>query len=416
MTIQDFKVVLVSPDQTHLSDPRRAEPLGLMYLEGVLHDLGIEVSMVDLSFTSDIPKADVYGFSSSTVNFLQTVRYAEQVKPAYTIIGGSHVSAVPKDALKSFDAVVTGPGELALLDVLEDFQKGIKGRIYKKHIADIDSIPIPPRFIWNRICYNSFEDENATASIITSRGCPFSCSFCASNAIWGRHVSFRSVENVMQEIQYLKDTYGIQSFKFVDDIFTLDKSRFRIFSKELSTLNIKWFCETRVDSIDDVILDQMVASGCTTINLGVESVCDNVLIKIQKKQTILMVKEAIKKIHSKGLKVKVYLIYGLPFESADIVSRTKEFITDTNPDYVSLFTFTPYPGTDVWNNPSKYGIKNIDCNFEKYQHSVGAKIEERSWLSSIEYYDRTKEKMRVERNDLKRFTMNWNESKRKNHA
>jgi len=416
MTMQDFKVVLVSPSQVHLSDPRRAEPLGLMYLEGVLSSLGIEVSMVDLSFISDIPKADVYGFSASTVNFSQAIGYAKQVKPAHTIIGGPHVSAISKNALEWFDAVVTGPGEGALLDVLRDFKNGIKNRIYKKHIEDIDSIPIPPRFIWNRIRYTSFENDISTASIITSRGCPFSCSFCASNAIWGRRVSFRSVQNVMEEIQYLKDTYDIQNFKFVDDIFTLDTSRFKTFSKELSTLNIKWFCEARIDSMDDVVLDQMVLSGCTTVNLGVESVSDIVLNKIQKKQTISMVKNVIKKIHSKGLKVKIYLIYGLPFEPKDIVLQTKNFIEETNPDYISLFTFTPYPGTDIWNHPDKYGIKSIDLNFAKYQHSVGAKEEERLWLPPVEYYDRTREKMRDERNDLKQFTMDWNDNKRNNYA
>jgi radical SAM superfamily enzyme YgiQ (UPF0313 family) len=108
----------------------------------------------------------------------------------------------------------------------------------------------------------------------------------------------------------------------------------------------------------------------------------------------------------------VYIIYGLPFEPVDIVLKTKNFIMDTNPDYVSLFTFTPYPGTDIWNNPSKYSIKSIDMNFDRYQHSVGEKEEEMDWLPCIEYHDRTKEKMREERNNLKRFTMIWNEHKR----
>jgi len=194
----------------------------------------------------------------------------------------------------------------------------------------------------------------------------------------------------------------------VDDIFTLNKTRFLEFSKALIDLNVKWFCEARVDSIDDTILDQMVKTGCTTVNLGIESVEDKVLEKIKKKQTVAMAKEAIQKIHARHMKVKIYLIYGLPFESKDIVQKTMDFIRETKPDYVSLFTITPYPGTDMWDTPERYNIKHIDTDFNRYQHSIGGKKEELDWLPSIEYYDRTKEHLRYERNILKKFTMSWN--------
>lgn len=414
MNPSDVKIALISPPQTHLSDPSRAEPLGLMYMEGVLRNMGFDVELADMSFDSVLPAADIYGFSASTVNFSQVLVYTRQVGEAYTIIGGPHVSALPLDASRFFDAVVMGPGEYAIQNVLNDFAKGLRGYIYRKAIADIDTIPIPPRPIWNRIRYGSFEDARGTASIITSRGCPFQCAFCASNAVWGRHVHYRSVDNVVKEIQYLKESYEIGCFKFVDDIFTLNKARFKVFSDVLSTLNIKWFCETRVDSIDDAVLDQMVKSGCTTINLGVESVDDLVLEKIQKKQNADMIRKAVERIHSKGLRVKMYLIYGLPFEPSDIVQRTKAFIEETSPEYVSLFTFTPYPGTDIWNDPDKYNIKTIDKDFDRYQHSLGEKEAEQNWLPSIEYHNRTREMMRDERNELKRFTMDWN-MKRKNH-
>jgi len=153
MDWENIQVALISPPQTHLSDPTRAEPLGLMYLEGILQSAGINADVFDMSFESEIPKADIYAFSASTVNFLKVVKYANSVKPAYTIVGGPHVSALPGEATKWFDAVVIGPGEFAILNAIEDFGKGLKGYIYRKSIEQIDRIPIPPRHIWKKIRY-----------------------------------------------------------------------------------------------------------------------------------------------------------------------------------------------------------------------------------------------------------------------
>lgn len=403
-----IKVALVSPPQHSLSNPLMAEPLGLMYIEGVLVDLGVEVEMVDMSFRNDLPVADVYGFFACTLHFPKCVEYAKRVKDAYTIIGGPHASALPQETKEFFDAVVVGPGENVIVDILDDYLNQRKGGIFQKEIIEIDSIPIPPRSIAKKIKYQVFPGSPISASIITSRACPYKCSFCASNAIWGRKVLYHSVDRVIDEIKYLIDTYDIRHFKFVDDIFTLKKARFSKFSERLVELNIQWFCDTRVDSVSEDILEQMLRCGCSYVDLGIESVSDVVLDKIHKKQTKQKMKEAIAKIKGKGLKVKLYIIYGLPFEPEDIVQQTIDFIEETQPDHVSLFTLVPYPGTDIWNNPDKYNIKSINKDFSYYQHAVGGVKSEQTWLPSIEYFDRTKEKMRKERNILKNFSMEWN--------
>lgn len=410
--VKNIKVALVSPPQNFLADPLMAEPLGLMYIEGVLKNMGLKVEMVDMSFDKKLPQADIYCFSASTIHFPQVVNYSKEVKPAFTVIGGPHATALPEEAKKFFDAVVVGPGEKAIVKIIEDFLNNKKGGIYREPVGDIDLIPIPPRSILERIKYNVMEGAPRSATIISSRGCPYNCAFCASNAIWGRVVKNRSISNVIKEIKYLNDKFGIRHFKFVDDIFTLDKSRFRQFSEALSALDIKWLCEARVNTVDDEILDQMIKGGCETVDLGIESVNDLVLNRIQKKQNLIMMKAAIAKVKSKGLKVKIYLIYGLPFEPEDIVEQTIDFIKETDPDAVSLFTMVPYPGTDIWNNPQKYNIKRIINDFGKYQHSVGGVEEELAWFSNVEYSDRPRERMREERNTLKKFAMEWNKKKK----
>jgi len=405
---KNIKVALIAPSNEFLSDPLMSEPLGLMYIEGVLRELDVEVEMVDMSFVDKLPQADIYGFSASTVHFPQVLEFSKQVKGAYTIIGGPHTSALPEEVKKFFNAVVVGPGEKAILRILEDFIRDKKGGIFKEPVNNINLIPISPRTIMNKHKYTVFPGTSVSASLLTSRGCPYKCSFCASNVIWGRKVLFYSVDRVVREIEYLKNEFNIRHFKFIDDIFTLNKSRFREFSKILSGLDIKWICETRIDSLDDEILDQLLRGGCNFVDLGIESVDDFVLEKIQKQQNSAKAKASIAKIKSRGLKVKIYIIYGLPFEPKDIVQKTIDFIKETNPDYVSLFTLVPYPGTDIWNNPKKYNIKKIYNDFNVYQHSVGGIKEELSWLPVIEYNDRSREKMREERNVLKKYTMEWN--------
>ena len=409
--MKQIKMVLVNPSNKFLSNVFMSEPLGLMYLEGVLKNIGVDVQIVDMSFTSTLPEADIYGFSASSIHYQQCVEYARKTNGAYTVIGGPHVSVLPGDALKYFHAVVMGPGEKAIVDVINDFKHEKKGGVFFGNIENIDAIPIPPRTIMNTINYNVFPNVDKSASIITSRGCPYTCSFCSSNAIWGRKVLYHSIDRVMKEIQYLKETYNINHFKFVDDIFTLNKPRFKEFAKALSNLNIKWLCESRIDALDDEILDEMMKNGCTHIDIGAESANDMVLEKIHKKQIVSKVKNAIRKIKSKGLKVKTYFIYGLPFEPENIVQQTIDFIEETNPDYVSLFTLVPYPGTDIWKHPEQYNIKEINKDFNKYQHSVGNTPEELEWLPVVEYNDRTREKMREERNTLKKYIMERNKRK-----
>jgi len=405
---KNIKVVLVSPSQKFLMSPLASEPLGLMYIEGVLVQMGITVEMVDMTIDAVLPQADIYGFYASTIHIKQVIKYAQQVSPSYTILGGPHASALPKESLNSFDAVIVGPGETAIKNVIDDYCSTRSGGVFYADHSDINNIPIPPRNILNRIPYDVCNMGTRSSSIITSRGCPYKCSFCASNTIWGRKVQFRSIANVVKEINYLKNEFGINHFKFVDDIFTLNKSRFKDFADILSQLDISWTCNTRVDAITDEVLNQLIKSHCSTVDLGVESVSDITLKKIQKNQTVEMAKLAIKKIKSYGIKVKLYLIYGLPFETKSIVQQTMDFIFETKPDYVSLFTLVPYPGTDIWLNPKKYNISQIDVDFGRYQHSVGNIDEELDWLPNMEYFDRTKEQLRSERNKLKQFVLKWN--------
>lgn len=399
-----MKVSLISPPNKFLIDPSMSEPLGLMYIEEVLLQNGYDVAFVDLSFDREIPKADVYCFTATTINIPDVLEIADELK-GIKIIGGPHATALPEEMLKDFNMVICGPGEKSILKAISSMENGIF-----RDFVNIDEVPIPRRTIWHRLNYRVVDGNNKAATIMTARGCPNKCSFCASNVIWGRKVQFRSVESVIEEIVYLKKKYDIHDFKFIDDVFTLNKKRFLNVVKELNKLNIRWTCNTRIDSIDGEVVEGLKAGGATCVDLGIESVEDSVLSKIHKNQTSEQCRKAIDLIHKHNLKTKIYLIHGLPYESKNIVKNTISFIKDTKPDKISLFTLTPYPGTDVFINPDKYNITWIKDNFKEYRHAVGKSGEIDEPLPNIEYKDRSIDLIHKQRRELVNFCNKWNAS------
>jgi len=415
-----MKIVLINPSQKILSDPIISEPIGLMYIESALIYAGFDVEMVDLSFDKHIPEdGDIYGFTSPTVLYPSVVESAKGInKPK--IIGGPHASALPEMCALDFDAVVVGPGETSVLKAIDDILKGKTGGIYRDELPDdINMIQMPIRRIRERIKYHPlkntsifFGDDSVSAAIITSRGCVYDCSFCSSKCIWGRHVKQRSINNVLSEVDYLKSHFGIRSLSFMDDNFTLNRKYFKNISNELNRMNVFWRFHTRANQIDNEVLDVLESSGNTEVFIGLESCDDFVLDKINKKQKVLEVFNIVKNIKKRGLKFGFYIISGLPFEPPNIVDKTIDFIQTTNPDSVTIFTFVPLPGSDIWDNPSKYNIKSIDFDFSKYQTAVGDTEEERSRFHVVEYNDRSKEDLRYNRNRLKMFAMNWNNNKK----
>ena len=407
-----MKVTLISPDHSNiLTDPSMSEPLGLMYIEEMLVKYGQDVKFVDLSFDTEIPIADIYCFTSSTATITDTIKVASKVE-GIKIIGGPHATALPNTLLDVFDIVVMGVGETTIGEIIKCIsQRKFEQYVFDNQKYDVNDIPIPRRTIWNRLEYHAMTATERSATVMTARGCPNNCSFCASNLMWGRKVQFRDVDNIIQEIQYLQKEYDIHSFKFIDDVFTLRKNRFLQLVDRLSDLNIKWTCNTRIDSLDKEILDGLIKGGCSCVDVGLESVEDKALAGIHKNQTANDCRRAIRLIKDRGLDTKIYLVHGLPHESVNIVENTIKFIEETKPTYVSLFTLVPYPGTDIWNNPEKHGIAGIKKDFSEYRHAIGKDGKDLDLVPNIEYSDRTTEMLLAQRRQLVKFVNQWNLNK-----
>jgi len=175
---------------------------------------------------------------------------------------------------------------------------------------------------------------------------------------------------MLEELNTVINRYGFENVIFEDDNICLVRKRaFKIF-RAIEKLGVNFRMCPRADSMDKKLLKVAKESGVTEISFGVESGSQKMLDRMNKRLSVTRARQAIKEAKSIGMIVKVYLIVGFPGETWQSVEETKQFIKDTEPDKWLLQNFVPYPGTDVWNNPTKYGVTRISHDFDKF-YTVG---------------------------------------------
>ena len=288
------------------------------------------------------------------------------------------------------DFVVLGEGERVVLDLLQHLEEdGDVSRIdglgfrsngrtvineKKRFIEDLDSLPFPARHLLPMEKYfrskmaHGLNRKSPHASILTSRGCPFKCTFCSTHKVWSRRYRTRSAANILNEIRYLVDTYGIKELLFEDDNMLLDRKRaFDIFEGIIrERFDLIWRTPNgiAVATLDEVLLDKMKLSGCYQIGLGVESGNKSVLEAIIKKPVDLeKIPRLVKHARKIGIEVILFLVVGMPGETLGQIKETFRFARSLglcNAQHISMAT--PYPGTELYNicKDRKYFKKDFD--------------------------------------------------------
>jgi radical SAM superfamily enzyme YgiQ (UPF0313 family) len=386
-------IVFIKPPQSYLNDPQRNPPLGLMYIASVAIDRGHKVRYVDFSAESDdenlidrIPEADMYAFTVSSLDYVFSNRLAKAIKKrskCFVVFGGVLPTTSREFVNFDFvDGIVIGEGERAFEDLLEDAEgKGkISKRYIREQIKDIDVISFPYREGITVVSDSLMDDTKRSTTIITSRGCPFECAFCASKTMWGRKVRFRSVRNVLREIDYLVDRYEIEGLRFLDDTITLRRNRFVELCSGLKERNLQWRCSTRSNQIEERLAKMMYESGCTEVGIGVESADQNILNLLKKDVKVKDHEKAISLLKNNGIAVATFFMTGLPGEQQHTPDLNISFIEKMNPDRVFCTTFMPYPGTDIWNHPEKYGSQILTKELSMYNQVSGPGEEERPFV------------------------------------
>lgn len=440
-----MKIVLINPPQIFGHNQVTAgivPPLGLMYLAGMIdqefdkhHNIdivdatgespyhtykfgkymlrGLEFKTILERITEDtelIGITNLYSFAFPIVSKL--CEFIKRKNPKVKIVlGGAHVTSMPKDVLESenVDFVILGEGESATIDLIkcleskEDFSK-IKGFGYKneektiinserKFIMDLDTIPFPRRdLIPMKNYFKSAEPHGTTkykrwTTMLFSRGCPYQCTFCSTPFIWKRIWRARSAKNVVDEIEELVKNYGVKEIHFEDESMMVSKKRMHDFCDELlkRKLNIVWQASNgiRLDNLDEEVLRKMKESKCTSIILAPESGSPRVLRDIVKKDIKLSdCKKVVKICNKLKLKTTAYFILGLPGETKEDIKKSIKFsnqLAALGLDETIFGLFAPFPGCELFNK--LLDEKKIVLNDKLYEDllSVGSYIGAVSW-------------------------------------
>ncbi len=230
------------------------------------------------------------------------------------------------------------------------------------YIKDIDQIPFPDRDVIDIKNYHYLMDGELTTTLITSRGCPFQCAFCANNA-WGKTIRMRSPGNVIDELKLLIDKYGYRSFMFFDDTMTINRRRMVTLCEMVRELKIRYRCFVRSDTVDKSLLDLMKRSGCEEVGIGMESGSQRILDLINKGQGVEDNMKAVKWCREVGIRVKGFFVVGFPGEDTESINETTNFIEEADLHDFDITIYIPYPGSKIYKEKKKYDIK-FENNYE----------------------------------------------------
>ena len=412
-------------------------PLGLMYLAACIrkfskhrHDVRILDCDTDKLDFKELEKhimgykPDVVGvtaYSPIIYDSWQTLKLAKRIdKKIITIMGGHHSDIYPKETINlgDIDYIVLGEGEYILpklLDALEENEdpKKISGLVFKNRgnisvtggpgfIENLDELPLPARDLvdWKKHqCV--LGRENVVATIMSSRGCPYRCTFCYK-PLKARAWRFRSAGNIVKEIEQCYKL-GIREIFFFDDNFSVDIKRVEAICDEIMKrkLKINWSFRGRVNTLTYNMLLKCKKAGCHRIHFGVETGTDEGLRKIKKDITTETVRKAFRLCRKAGIVTIANFMIGLPGEKKRDMFRTVDFANSIGADYAEFQIITPYPKTELYEEGIKKGVFKTDF-WKEFAKKPYPGFELQVWN---EYYSRN-ELFKILDECLKRFYFN----------
>lgn len=378
-------------------------PLGLLYVLSYLeknttgHELFFKDCVAERISHTDLPgviqaiQPDIVGITSFTISLIDVVKAARIVRRvvpnAHICLGGHHSIAFPLEAaqLEEFDSIVVGEGEIAFAELVEALRKGedftgITG-VYTRqsiqkwqetafqdrkflgtvvvppaYIEDIEPLPFPNRRYIKHINYHSTVGiSGKLATIISSRGCPYKCTFCD---VPFKSYRARSPGSVLDEVQECLDL-GYREFHFYDDLFNITPKKVLAFCDELERRGMRftWDIRGRVNSVTRESLARMKKAGCRMISFGVETGSDEGLKALKKATTTEQVRKVFRWCRELGIVTIADFIIGLPFERSPAdVQVSIDFLLELDPDYAQIGILSLYPNTPLFDDAVARGL------------------------------------------------------------
>ncbi|MCL5018803.1 MAG: B12-binding domain-containing radical SAM protein [Candidatus Pacearchaeota archaeon] len=389
-----MKVLLIQPNYRNIyAYAEKKEitpifpPLGLAYIAAVLQENNIEVKILEANahdLNSSQIKEFIEEYSPDFVGITSTTSLIEEAheiaklcpKGTKVIIGGIHASSMPAETMNNFerfDYLARGEGEFTMLELaqkkpvskIRGLSYRIKGKIIHNPDRDLndrlDELPLPSRELLPMDKYFSVgAKQNPSDYILSSRGCPYQCIFCADHLVHGRKFRFRSPENIIKEVEEIYRR-GAKDWDFVDDNFTLISERVEQFCDMMIErgLNKKmsWRCSNgiRVDRITPELLKKMKKAGCYMVSLGIESGNEKILNNMKKNTNLEKVEQAVKWCKEAGIETRGLFMFGNLGENRETMQDTINFSKKLDLDTATFHITIPFPNTDYWKIVSKEG-------------------------------------------------------------
>lgn len=349
------------------------EKIDVKFIDGIIDELSIPAFADKVKEIN--PEMIVLECSTPSINYdLTTAKSVKEKLPdCITVLVGSHCSVFHKEILQEnefIDIICRGEFDYTVRDIASSLSNnkdltevdGIsyrdkEGKIHinknRELIQNLDELPFPARDMIKISNYKSahYCGRNGTF-MITSRGCPYRCIFCVwPNTLYGHKYRVRSPENVVAELEELVTKYQVEDIYFDDDCLTLDRDRMiKICNLILEKkIKIKWFCQVRVNHLDEELMKKMKQAGCHTLFIGVESGDKEMIKRMKKAIDLNQTKEVFRLARKIGLKTQAFFMLGLPGETQETIRKTISFAKELKPFSAQFAVAIPHPGSELYN-------------------------------------------------------------------
>jgi len=367
----------------YLKRPDAQLPMGILMLAGMIkRDGRYNVAVKNYSSTTaeeaiaGLEEARIYGITVTSTEIPYAIEFAQKIKEKYpeskVILGGPGTVTPELIDWNIIDGAARGECDLTIFEIIDRILKGERSiYIYCNPPSDLDSLPYPAREMIDGplgggvFAYGKHYIGNSSTAILSSRGCPFKCAFCAAPLLTSV-MRYRSPDLIVQEMKHVIERYGIRQFRFSDDMLTAKRGRLLELCDKIGPLNVVWRGSIRVKPLDQEMLCAMKEAGCKELSPGFESFDDTVLKILNKKATVKDNIRALEMADKVGLNLRILLMIGTPGQTKKTITANKYYIDNLPHTIVSCTSFVPMPGSDVWYHPDKYGVEILSRDMRDY--------------------------------------------------
>ena len=383
------RIILVEPQskEDHVYKHVRMPRLGLPILGTQLQEAGYNVKIF-MGTSDSLPwpellQADLVGISTTTATCREAYQIAGNLRAhgVPVVIGGMHATFMPDEALQFADYVIRGEAELSFLPLVQTLAAGltptdVPGVSYwndnqqvhnelLKTPVDMDTLPIPDLTLLDK------SSSMHTIPVMTSRGCPYNCTFCCVTEVFGRRYRHRATDSILEELA----RYRNKKIFFCDDNFAAKPELTKELLRGMINEGIKlkgWGAQVRVDAArDDELLSLMKRAGCAIVYIGFESINPATLERYNKQQTVTDIEEAVRRFHSHGIRIHGMFVFGADTDTVETIRQTANFAIQNRIDSIQFMILTPFPNTPFYEKLEAEGrILTRDWSLYDGHHTV----------------------------------------------